>query len=282
MDGLHRLCRVIVQYGRDYIGHSIRLVASCQPKYWMRCHQPRIVFITGMPRSGTTLAKRYLGEHPELVIAPPGKYQDGWAFAVEAPQGKIIVFKNTRNMSILNEIYTAYGNKAWFLCVVRDPRDELTSLFETDIHPEIPRNEMFWALWKERYLLFFDFARIYSNKGTRVAIVRYEDLVLNPSRTKATFLKWLRLLPAELGTSYQTIPEIALGPRRGEDWKTHKNGNIHTESLGRWCQESNPKRLQTMLYYKQCADIVKLMCMLGYGEEITDPTIRVEGLTLLR
>lgn len=282
MDGLQRLYMALVVRGRECVSYSSKIIASCQPKYWMRYHQPRIVFMTGMPRSGTTLAKRYLGEHPELVFAPSGTYQEGWAFALKAPKNKIVIFKNTRTMPFLKEIYSAYGNKAWFLCIVRDPRDELMSLFETDIHPEIPRNEMFWTLWKERYLSFLDFVRSCSHKGTRVALVRYEDLVLHSIKTKALFLEWLDLPPAELGTCYQTIPEIALGPKRGEDWKAHQNGTVHTESLGRWRQESDPLRLKIILHCEYHDDVMQLMSLLGYGEGTNDPGISVDGLTVLR
>lgn len=276
------ICRVIMRREIHYVSRIAKLVSLCQPKYWLRSGRPRVVFMTGMPRSGTTLAKRYLGEHPDLAIAPAGKYQDGWAFAMEAPKEKIVVFKNTRNMPILPEIYTAYGNRAWFFCLVRDPRDELASLFETDIHPEVPRNEMFWPLWKERYLSFFDFCRRYGQKNIGIALLRYEDLVLNPSRTKAAFLNWLRLPLAELDPSYQMIAEIARGPRRGEDWKAHQHGKVHTASLGRWRQESNPERLRTMLHYKMCDDVIELMHLLGYGEETTDTAINVQGLSIIR
>lgn len=282
MDGLQRLYRALVLHGRGCVSYSSKIIASCQPKYWLRYHQPRIVFMTGMPRSGTTLAKRYLGEHPELVFAPSGTYQEGWAFALKAPKNKIVIFKNTRTMPVLEEIHAAFGNRAWFLCIVRDPRDELISLFETDIHPEIPRNELFWSLWKDRYLSFLDFVRLYSQKGTRVALVRYEDLVLHPSTTKALFLKWLNLPPAELGTGYRTIPKIALGPRRGEDWKTHQNGTVHTESLGRWRQERDPVRIKIIHHYEHLDGVKQLMSLLGYGERTGDPGISVEGLTVLR
>jgi hypothetical protein len=275
------ICRVITRCEIHYLSRIAKLLSLCQPKYWIRSRRPRVVFMTGMPRSGTTLAKRYLGEHPDLAIAPAGKYQDGWAFAMEAPKDKIVVFKNTRNMPILPEIYTAYGNRAWFFCLVRDPRDELASLFETDIHPEVPRNEMFWPLWKERYLSFFDFCRRYGQKNIGIALLRYEDLVLNPSRTKAAFLNWLGLPLAKLDPCYRTIPEIALGPRRGEDWKTHQYGKIHAASLGRWCHETKTDRLRTMSHYKLCDGVIELMHMFGYTEEITDPTIKIQGLSLM-
>jgi hypothetical protein len=251
------------------------------PRYWP-CHtHPRIIFMTGMPRSGSTLAKRFLGKHPSIVIAPPGTYTEGWSFAISIAKDKIVVFKNTRNMPILRKIYSKYGNRAWFLGIVRDPRDELVSLLETDIHEEIPRDETFWNLWYQRYLTFLDFAVEYQRKGTKIGILRYEDLVMNPIKTKRAFLNWLELPCFDLSREYEPIHEMAL-KGKGEDWKTHRQNRVHTASIGRWCQETAGDKLRTILFYKQHQGAERLMEMFGYGESLTDPQLEWGSLSFLR
>ena len=259
------------------------LASAYHPSYWVRFRRPRMVLITGMPRSGTTLAKRYLGEHPRLKIAPAGFHRDGWAFAMAAPKSQIAVFKNTRNMVILPEIYSAYGNRVWFLGVVRDPRDSLASLVEAGLHAEIPRNGQYWSTWTERYEKFFDFALHCSRRGSKVAFMRYEDLVLRPVTTKVAFLTWLRLPTNEVTPYYRhTIPDIASKRDTSEDWKTHQHNEVHSASLGRWRREGASEEFLKSLEDSRLSQAIELMRRLGYGEETSEPTLQAEGIHFLR
>jgi len=240
------------------------------------------VFIVGMPRSGTTLAKRYLGKHPDLALAPAGTHGETWRFAIGLPPGKLAVIKNTRDLPLVGDIHATYGNEAWFLCVLRDPRDELVSLFETRIHPEIPRDAAFWALWRERHEAFFALARRWGCRGMEAALARYEDLVLRPEKVKGAFLEWLGLPAAGLEPEYEPDPELARAPGGAEDWKTHRERRVHTRSLGRWREAADPEWKRIIGLWKEFPAAVELMGRLGYGEEVAEPTIQVPGVRLLR
>jgi len=91
MNPLHRITRSL-----SY--RTGRLVNLCHPRRWKRYDRPRAVFMTGMPRSGTSLAKRYLGSHPGIVMAPAATYHDSWEFAGTAPPDKIVLIKLGQEM----------------------------------------------------------------------------------------------------------------------------------------------------------------------------------------
>jgi hypothetical protein len=105
-------------------------------------------------------------------MAPAGTYRDGWIFAATVPPDKITLIKNTRDLPRLREIHVLTGNLGWFLCIVRDPRDQLVSLLETHIHPEIPRDRSFWDMWVARHRDYIEFAETSGRRGTKVALAR--------------------------------------------------------------------------------------------------------------
>ena len=256
------------------------------PKYNRRYPKPRVVYLLAMPRTGSTLAKRYLGEYRGLVVAPNRTYRHAWRLSKKLGPDSIVIDKRTNNLDKekLARIYFEYGNQVWFAGVVRDPRDQFVSLLETDRHMRVPRTEAFWPLWKAQYDLLFEFAGRRAAKGTNVCLMRYEDLVRNPAAVKSDFLRWLgiQIQPDEITSIYSNvIPEIASGEDMGEDWKTHQHSEVHKNSLGRWQKVSDPAVIELLNLYRKWPDIALRMEQLGYGDSVQPVKWRIEGIHLL-
>jgi Sulfotransferase family len=252
-----------------------------QARYRREYKRPQVVFMSGMPRAGTTLGKRYLGDHEQLHIVPWGHFSQAWQAAQKLSGEKIIVDKNNKNLTNMTRIYREYGNQAAYLGIIRDPRDELMSLLETDYDPEIPRNERFWLCWVEQYSAFITFAQRQGTKGTRVALVRYEDLALLPVQTKQSFLDWLGLDKAEVSSAlyHTTVTEIARGKNKTEDWKAHQVNEVHDHSVGRW-RAANGNTAELIQSY-QSFPAAGLMTQLGYGEVLGSPLLDTMGVKIL-
>lgn len=274
---------------RTYFQWAKPLYFRLHPRYWpiqaryRRAYdRPQVIFMSGMPRAGTTLGKRYLGDHEQLHIVPWGHFSQAWQAAQKQGGAKIIVDKNNKNLTMMSRIYYEYGNEAAYLGIVRDPRDELMSLLETDYDPEIPRDAGFWPCWLEQYSAFLSFARHHRDKGTRVALVRYEDLALSPVPTKQSFLAWVGLSgsPA-VDTSYHTtVEEIAQKKNPTEDWKAHQVNEVHDNSVGRWRATTGETAVLVQSYHSFPA-VVGLMSQLGYGQEVDAPQLDRLGVKLL-
>jgi hypothetical protein len=255
------------------------------PNYWptqarfrLQYERPRVVFMSGMPRAGTTLGKRYLGDHELFQIVPWGHYSQAWRAAQEQAGAKIIVDKNNKNLTIMPRIYLEYGNQAAYLGIVRDPRDELMSLLETDYDPEIPRDESFWLCWLEQYSAFLAFARRHAHTAARVALVRYEDLALAPVRTKQSFLAWLGIHDAGVPDSsyHTTISDIAQKLDPTEDWKAHQVNEVHDSSVGRW--RAAEGKTADLIASCHSSPAVGLMTQLGYGMTLAAPQVEKTGV----
>jgi hypothetical protein len=254
------------------------------PKYWQHIHQPRVVYIIGLPRTGSTLMKRYMGEFPShFEIAPFGEYQQAWLLAEQHPN-RIIIDKKTGNLSLIEQIYLEYGNQVRFAAIVRDPRDELVSLVETERHPEIPKDEAFWQFWLEKYQAFLDFAQKHARRGMHSALIRYEDLVRRPAAAKRDFVAWLNIdvQSVEFTRHYtSTVESIAQGTNLSEDWKVHQTNSVHADSVGRWQVVANPATADQVSRYRQHPGVVDLMRALGYGDTLGELRGFFPGVTFL-
>jgi hypothetical protein len=253
-------------------------------KYHCRPVRPRVVYLVAMPRTGSTLAKRYLGEHPALVVAPNQPYRHAWRLANQLQPQRIVIDKRINNLDKIGSIYFEFGNWAWFAGIVRDPRDELVSLLETDRHPEVPRSPDFWNYWLAKYQRLLAFAKAHADAGVQLCLVRYEDLVHDPILVKGQFLKWLGIdaQADQLSVCYgNTIAQIAAGEDVTEDWKTHQQHAVHQESVGRWRSVVQPKHARLIRYYRQLPAVERFMHMLGYGEGVQILDHDLDGMKAL-
>ena len=222
--------------------------------------EPKIVFIIGMPRTGSTLAKRYLGSHKDIKIAEYESYRESFSLAQSLEFPKILLDKATYNIDQIHNIDTLAKNKARYLGIVRDPRAELVSLLEKpDFHAEIPRNKIFWASWEFRYSRLLSSLKIISKTTSDARIIRYEDLATNPIGIKEAFCKWINISGRDdISNQYEPLPGTP-----SEDWKVHSTNKVHPKSIDRW-RDYSGKDSWLLDFYKEYMPAKKLMKDFGY------------------
>jgi hypothetical protein len=270
-------------------GIKSRVLQWVSPRYWafnpryrVKLQRPKMIYIVAMPRTGSTLMKRYLGDN---VAFSYDDVETGRRISSDKSlQSKISLRKNTALMSEVGSLFSEHGNEAWFAGLVRDPRDQVLSLMETDRHQEIPKDERFWSFWTQRYKEFLDFVERHRDKGIRICLARYEDLVSIPVVVKADFLRWAGIAekPESLTAEYHnTERAIAEGVDRSEDWKAHQHNKVHGASVGRWRHISDPRISEIVYHYQVVPEVQAFMRDLGYGENVGPMRIRASSLHIL-
>lgn len=192
---------VIKRRIKEIINSKIKL------KYDKNRKIPYVVYIIGMPRTGTSYVKNYFGIHNELKIMPFNKegYHHTLKIAVMKNEKKIYIDKSTHNINNIKNILKYGGDKIRILVVVRDPRDQLISLLNFSRHPEISRGKKYWDQWYDKYSQVLKIYNAFSkNKKNNIKIMRYEDIVNDPILMKIKFLNWLEL-PSNNVTDYYEI-----------------------------------------------------------------------------
>lgn len=240
----------------------------------------QVVYMTGMPRTGSSLTKNYLGDHPELGVMPfqPGGFVYAWEKSEQ--NGSIVVDKATHYIRSIHKIYRAYGNHVAFYCIIRDPRDELVSLIETTKHREIHRDKRFWPQWYENYNGYLNFAMLQADKPLKCYLIRYEDLVRWPIQAKVSFLSWLGLdvNPNKITAEYRILHENDI-----QDGKVEERTTITTHSVGRWKALNDPKIHTLLRHWQGISHIQILMQSLGYIEHgFVDRPLNFAGLTVFQ
>lgn len=243
---------------------------------------PKVVYMIGMPRCGTSLSKNFLGAYPGLEVLKfqePSRDSFRHAWQVANQTDKIVIDKATWYIQGFRRIYAAYGRQVAFYAVVRDPRDELTSLLETDIHPGTHRDEQFWPQWAAQYGAYLHFAAG-RNDPAHWYLIRYEDLVRWPVQAKLDFLRWLGL---PLGAEPVTAEYEVIHEDDDQDWKVAKQRTVSARSLGRWQSVAVPERQTLFRHWQQVQSAAVLMQQLGYTSEgVADQPLSFEGVTVFR
>jgi len=239
--------------------------------------RPHVVYITGMPRTGTSLAKNYMGAHEGLEVMrfQPHGFVHAWQFSRRTEN--IVVDKATHYIHSVWKIYRAYGNSVAFYCLVRDPRDELASLLETDKHREVYRDQRFWKQWARTYERYLEFAASQGSPSL-CYLIRYEDFVRWPIAAKIHFLNWLGLVPdtETITPDYGIIHEDDI-----QDWKLKDRRTITANSVGRWKKAFGESHQALFEQWKRIDRVASLMERFGYGEEgCTGQSASMCGLTI--
>lgn len=240
----------------------------------------RMVSILSMPRTGSTLAKRYLGGFARVDIAPLQSFEESLRQARSAPAATILLDKKTDNIKRLHQIVPRSGCDVAFICLVRDPRDELVSLCEFDRHRPVPRDARFWPYWTHRYARALTVLRRLAALGIPIALLRYEDLAQKPVAVKRAFAGWLGLDLDSVDDAYEGGPADESLSRR-EDWKAHRHSRVHGTSVGRW-NDADGGVAEAIAALDRYPPARRLMRRLGYlpAYEPLDPR-RFPHITLL-
>ncbi|MCP4602707.1 MAG: glycosyltransferase [Proteobacteria bacterium] len=245
---------IYIRRVREFLGRLSKSRSSSRTK------TPPVVYMTGMPRTGSSLMKNYFGDFPGLEIMPFQRkgFFDTWEKSAQCDD--ILIDKSTHYIRNLNDILVGTAGRAAFCCIVRDPRDQLTSLFEFDGHPELPRTKRFWKKWVKQYSSFLRFAE--QRHNARCFLIRYEDLVLFPVEAKTAFLEWIGLdVRAEpITPEYRVAHDNDI-----QDPKVSRNNKVVPRSIGCY-RKTEGARLKNLIEgYKDFEEAGKLMHRLDYG-----------------
>lgn len=228
--------------------------------------RPYVVYMTGMPRTGSSYMKNYLGAYDRLTIMPfePKGFHKTWELSLKKGDS-IYIDKSTHYIRHLRKIFATCGGHVSVCCIVRDPRDQLASLFDFDRHPELPRSCKFWDKWYAQYNGFLEFAK--KNSQYNFFLLRYEDLVRSPVEAKQCFLNWIDLNadPHSLSSSYTVAHKNDI-----QDDKVTVRNTSSDEGIGRFLRVTGPERVKVIEEYKRKPEVLDLMGRFGYLPSFSD------------
>jgi len=228
--------------------------------------RPYVIYMTGMPRTGSSYMKNYIAAHDGLTIMPfePRGFHKTWELSLEKGRS-IYIDKSTHYIRHLSKIFACCGGHVSLCCIVRDPRDQLVSLFDFPRHPELPRSCKFWDKWFAQYNGLLEFAE--KHPQYKIFLCRYEDLVRSPVETKKCFLTWLGL-DADL----QTLSSNYTVAHKNDiqDDKVSERNTPSDIGIGRFSRVIDPEKIRIIEEYRRKPEVVNLMKRFGYLPLLTD------------
>jgi len=239
--------------------------------------RPKIVYMTGFPRAGTTMLKYYFGSHDGLRQTEfnPVGFFGAWNLTAAVENGDILVDKSNHYIYALKKLFAAYGDAVRVCVVIRDPRDSLVSFTKYQENREVPRGGGYWSYWRKQHEELLDFAET-DEHGKCIYMIRYEELVRHPEQAKIDFLKWLDLDvdEAQIDRSYEVH-------NPGESWhdSVYEHKEVGSHALQKWKQMENlPNWAERLLpAWKEDAKVAALMKRFGYNEDgFSDPELSEE------
>ena len=169
---------------------------------------PDLIFIMGMPRSGSTLLENILSLNQgvvdlgEIEILPEimdqfddhSNENNPYEKYIEnliklCPQAKIATDKNLFNYMFCPVINKYFRNTKMILCL-RNPLDNILSIYRTNFNkvPFSTNIEDIAELYVHHYELMKLYAETYSNN---LFVYSYDDLVINPTFQIRKIIDWL-------------------------------------------------------------------------------------------
>jgi hypothetical protein len=231
----------------------------------------KAVYLTGFPRSGTTVMKYYFSQYPGLQMQKfdPAGFQITWAVVRRtSPDAPVLVDKSNHYVQDPRKIFQGCGKRVAICCMVRDPRDSLLSLQSFPESREAPRNADFWIYWYRTYRNFLDFAA-QSPFGENIFFLRMEDFAASPVEAKIAYLTWLGLDPKiePIDDKYK-LPET----REFVTDKVHSWSSISTEPVERWRTKDLTAETEKLLSgWRDHPQVAALMSELGYRPDSLGP-----------
>ena len=227
---------------------------------------PKIVYMTGFPRAGTTMLKYYFGSHDGLrqTAFNPVGFFGAWKLTEAVENKDILVDKSNHYIYALKNLFAAYGDAARVCVVIRDPRDSLVSFTKYQENREVPRSSSYWRYWQKQHDELLRIAET-EKHGKCIYMIRYEDLVCHPEQAKIDFLKWLGLSvdEAQIDRSYEVH-------NPGESWhdSVYEHKEVGDHALQKWQQmETLPAWAERLLpAWQDDSRVSELMKRFGYHE----------------
>ena len=246
--------------------------------------RPRVCYMSGFPRSGTTMLKYYFGSHPGLVqtsFTTKGFFSAWEKSAALASKGEILIDKSNHYIYSLENIFRAYGNAVKACIVVRDPRDSLVSFANYQENREVPRDIRFWHYWTKQHRNLLEFAER-SPYAKNLFVIRYEELVRFPEHAKVTFLNWLGIETAPTDVTREYVNQ---NPGEGWDDSVHERRTVSDYAIQKWTKmdQLSPKMAKVLESWQHHSDVREMMRLFGYDEAgFTQPALQNEGFVFLR
>ncbi len=226
--------------------------------------KPRVVYMSGFPRSGTTMLKYFFGSHPGLrqtEFNPVGFFR-AWEMSKKCDE--VLVDKSNHYIGTLPKIFAAYGGAVRACVIVRDPRDIIASICKYKENREVPRDDRYWPYWAEKHAELVEFAKSHGH-ADELFLVRYEDLVRFPAASKLAFLEWLGI---EIHGAL--VNNIYTNQNPGESWddSVHQRREVTDYSLQKWRQLKDPPEWARKLMgrWRQVPAAEEMMRLFGYDE----------------
>jgi len=227
------------------------------------------IVIGGCGRSGTTLLLSILSSHPEIYAIPhesvalvnwehntQKKGASGFSLypsRLDRLYRHLLVNripaearrwceKTPRNIHHLENIL-GYWPDAFFLNIIRDPRDVLTSK-----HQNKPGE--YWVSL-DRWVRDVNKGLEYQDHP-RVITIRYEDLVQNFEPTIKNLCVFLKITCAPEIQNWHAHTTV----RKNRAWQG-KVVKLHTKSLAKWKQQEHESRLAEIMGDQRIAELMK-------------------------
>ncbi|MEM7386206.1 MAG: sulfotransferase [Verrucomicrobiota bacterium] len=226
---------------------------------------PRVVYLTGFPRSGTTMLKYYFGTHEGLKQTPfdPAGFFRSWD-AAGSPENEdvLLVDKSNHYLYALENLFAAYGDAVRVCVIIRDPRDCLVSCTRYRENREVPRDVSFWSYW---YRLQSDLDGFIARTPLRdcLWVLRYEDLVRFPEHCKTAYLQWLGFDVEE-----EDIDRRYTDQHPGDGWSdsVHDYREVNDMALQKWTKTPDlPDWASSILQsWQEDPGVTALMRSYGY------------------
>jgi hypothetical protein len=205
----------------------------------------QVVYLSGFPRTGTTVLKYYFADYPGLVMNAfdPAGFFVAWQRAQSLAAAEILVDKSNHYILSPGTLFRGLGRRMGLCVLTRDPRDSLLSLQTFPESREVPRDIRFWDYWAKTYANFMDFASS-TKYGERVLFMRYEDFIAHPIAAKRYYLQWLGL---DTGRAEITNRYPLPSKREFRADKVHDHSEIQADGVQRWKEFSDSPEYGVLL-----------------------------------
>ena len=149
--------------------------------------------------------------------------------AAEISGKKRWVDNNPENSLNIKHWNRALGSRLIFILIIRDPRDILCSMIESDFKSIFPKDIRGKVQHIREYIASgLDYIKAQPNN---TFILRYEDVVLNPAEVLTPLFKWLG---SEFSMDSLKFINSSLHTNGIEDPNVIKFNATHSNSIGRW------------------------------------------------
>ena len=169
---------------------------------------PELIFIVGMPRSGSTLLENILSLNQEVFdlgeieilpdilndFDPKAKHQNPYEDYIRqvkrlAPKARILTDKNLFNYMFCPVINKYFGNSKIIYCL-RNPLDNILSIYRENFI-KIPFSTSIEEI-TEIYIHHYEIMKSYSSTYSgNLFVYNYDELVINPNVQIRKIIDWL-------------------------------------------------------------------------------------------